>query len=119
SDHKEMLAAEKPDVVFIVTNYAPDGRVRATALARDCAEAGAHVWMEKPTAASRAEIEDLIAVSKKTGRQIMTGLKKTFFPAIEKLKDIIESPDFGKLSALMVRYPQAMPALERRGDLVA
>ena len=91
TDHHEMLAAEKPDVVFIVTDYAPDGRVRATALAGDCAKAGAHAWMEKPTAASRAEVEDLIAVSRKTGRQIMTGLKKTFFPAIEKPKDIIES----------------------------
>jgi predicted dehydrogenase len=119
ADHHEMLAAEQPDVVFIVTNYATDGRVRATALARDCAEAGAHVWMEKPTAASRAEVEDLIAVSHKSGRQIMTGLKKTFFPAIEKLKDIIEAPGFGQLSALMVRYPQAMPPLEKRGDLVA
>jgi predicted dehydrogenase len=119
ADHKAMLAAERPDVVFIVTNYTDDGHVRATALARDCAEAGAHVWMEKPTAASRAEVEDLIAVSKRTGRQIMTGLKKTFFPAIEKLKDIISAPEFGRLTSLTVRYPQGLPEPGKRGDLVA
>lgn len=118
-DHKAMLAAEKPDVVFIVTNYAEDGRVRATALAKDCAEAGMHVWMEKPTAASRAEVEDLLAVSKRTGRNIMTGLKKTFFPAIEKLKDIVTAPEFGKLTSLVVRYPQSLPPPDERGDLVA
>ena len=118
-DHRTMLAAERPEAVFIVTNYTADGHVRATALARDCAEAGAHVWMEKPTAATRAEVEDLIAVSERTGRTIMTGLKKTFFPAVEKLKDIIDAPEFGRLTSLAVRYPQGLPPPEKRGDLLA
>ncbi|HEY9348737.1 MAG TPA: Gfo/Idh/MocA family oxidoreductase, partial [Inquilinus sp.] len=52
TDHREMLAAERPEVVFIVTSYHPDGRVQATDLAQDVLAAGAHVWMEKPTAAS-------------------------------------------------------------------
>jgi predicted dehydrogenase len=119
TDHKAMLAAEKPEVVFIVTNYAESGEVRATLLARDCLAAGAHVWMEKPTAASLAEVKALMELSASTGRQVMTGLKKTFFPSIEKLKDIIEAPAFGKLSSLAVRYPQSLPAPEKRGDLVA
>ena len=119
TDHHQMLAAEKPDVVFIVTNYTEDGHVRATALARDCVLAGAHVWMEKPTAATRAEVEALQVLSAQTGKKIMTGLKKTFFPAIEKLKDIIESPGFGALSALAVRYPQSLPKPADRRDLVA
>lgn len=118
SDHHEMLAAEKPDVVFIVTSYTADGHVQATSLARDAVNAGAHVWMEKPTAANRAEVEELKALSEKTGKKIMTGLKKTFFPAIEKLKDIISAPEFGRLSSLVVRYPQNLPAPENRSDLV-
>lgn len=119
SDHKEMLRAEKPEVVFIVTSYTPEGRVQATQLAKDAVEAGAHVWMEKPTAASRAEIEELLALSRRTGKNIMTGLKKTFFPAIEKLKDIISSPDFGQLTSLVVRYPQHLPPPGERKDLNA
>ncbi|GLQ53356.1 Gfo/Idh/MocA family protein [Devosia nitrariae] len=119
ADHAEMLAAEKPDVVFIVTSYDQDGRVQATRLARDAVAAGAHVWMEKPTAASRQEVEELKALSERSGRRIMTGLKKTFFPAVEKLKDIIASPEFGTLSSLVVRYPQAIPPLADRADLVA
>ncbi|MBI4920996.1 MAG: Gfo/Idh/MocA family oxidoreductase [Devosia nanyangense] len=119
TDHEAMLRAEKPDVVFIVTNYTEDGHVRATGLARDCVEAGAHVWMEKPTAATRGEVEALIALSNRTGKTIMTGLKKTFFPAIEKLKDIISAPGFGRLTSLMVRYPQGLPAPDKRGDLIA
>lgn len=119
TDHNEMLRAEKPEVVFIVTSYATNGRVQATDLARDAVEAGAHVWMEKPTAASQAEVEGLMTLSASTGKNIMTGLKKTFFPAIEKLKDIISSPDFGRLTSLTVRYPQSLPRPELRGDLNA
>ncbi|WP_342236243.1 Gfo/Idh/MocA family protein [Inquilinus sp. OTU3971] len=119
TDHREMLAAERPDVVFIVTAYHPDGRVQATDLAQDVLAAGAHVWMEKPTAASLAEVRDLEAASERHGRFVMTGLKKMFFPTIEKLKSIIDSPEFGRVSSIALRYPQALPPPERRGDLVA
>lgn len=118
SDHHVMLEKERPDVVFIVTAYTRDGHVQATGLAGDAVSAGAHVWMEKPTAASRAEVEELKALSEKTGRKIMTGLKKTFFPTIEKLKDIITAPEFGRLTSLAVRYPQSLPPAADRADLV-
>jgi len=118
SDHGEMLEKEKPDLVFLVTSYHSDGRVQATDLAIDALSAGAHVWMEKPTAASLAEIEALRAASASAGRMVMTGLKKTFFPTIEKLRDLIGSPGFGALTSINVRYPQSLPPLAERGDLV-
>ncbi|MBW9064758.1 Gfo/Idh/MocA family oxidoreductase [Rhizobium herbae] len=118
SDHREMLEREKPDLVFLVTSYHPDGRVQATDLAMEALAAGGHVWMEKPTAASLAEIEELQAASAKAGRMVMTGLKKTFFPTIEKLRDLIGSPGFGQLTSINVRYPQSLPPLAERGDLV-
>ncbi|WP_279580956.1 Gfo/Idh/MocA family protein [Fodinicola feengrottensis] len=76
TDHREMLERERPAVAFIVTAYHPDGRVQATDLAADCLRAGVHVWMEKPTAASAAEVEELAALSERTGRYVLTGLKK-------------------------------------------
>jgi predicted dehydrogenase len=118
SNHREMLERERPDLVFLVTSYTADGRVQATDLALDALEAGAHVWMEKPTAASVAEIDALQAASTGAGRLVMTGLKKTFFPTIEKLKDLVGSPDFGALTSIAVRYPQSLPAPQDRGDLV-
>jgi predicted dehydrogenase len=118
TDHRDMLDRERPELVFIVTAYNPDGRVQATDLALEALEAGAHVWMEKPTAASLAEIDALREASARTGRMVMTGLKKTFFPTIEKLRDLIGSPEFGNLTSVAVRYPQSLPAPEDRGDLV-
>lgn len=117
SDHREMLEKEKPDAVFIVTAYHADGRVQATDLALEALAAGCHVWMEKPAAASVAEIGQLIAARDAAQRNVVVGLKKIFFPAIEKAKQIIASPEFGTPASMYIRYPQDMPAFAERGDL--
>ncbi|MFF0345785.1 Gfo/Idh/MocA family protein [Kribbella sp. NPDC004875] len=115
-DHREMLATEQPDAVFIVTSYTAEGDVQATALAEDCLRAGAHVWMEKPTAAGLEQLDRLQAAADETGRQVMTGLKKIFTPAMEKVKAIMGTPEFGAASSISVRYPQSLPAPDLRSD---
>lgn len=115
-DYREMVATERPVAVFIVTGYEPDGQVQATAIAEECLRAGAHVWMEKPTASTAAQVTHLADVSVATGKHVMTGLKKIFTPAMQKLKSIIEAPEFGPVSSISVRYPQSLPAPDDRGD---
>lgn len=117
TDHRKMLEQEQPDAVFIVTTYDPEGRPQATRLALDALAAGCHVWMEKPTASSVAEVEQLIETSRRNDRYVMTGLKKIFFPSIVRAKQIIDSGEFGKAASMYIRYPQAMPPLDQRGDL--
>ena len=117
SDTRAMFAAERPELVFIVTGYLSDGRPASTDIALAAMEAGAHVWMEKPTAATAAEIAALKCTSARTGRLMMTGFKKTFFPTIEKLKELIGRHDFGKLTSIAVRYPERLPPVEDRADL--
>ncbi|WP_222429942.1 Gfo/Idh/MocA family protein [Paenibacillus cremeus] len=117
TDYREMLQKEKPDAVFIVTSYHPDGRVQATDIALEALRAGVHVWMEKPTASSVHEVQQLIQASRESGRFAMSGLKKVFFPAIAKAKEIISSPEFGTPSSIYVRYPQSMPEFSERSDL--
>lgn len=117
-DYREMLAKEKPEAVFIVTSYDPDGSIQATRIALAALDAGCHVWMEKPTAASRRDVELLMEAERRNGRVVMTGLKKIFFPTVQKTKEIIDSAAFGKPTSIYVRYPQAMPRFEDRGDAV-
>ncbi len=117
TDHREMLAKEKPEVVFIVTNYDEQGRPRYPKLAIDCLRAGAHVWIEKPPAASSAEVQDMIRVSGETGRHVGVGFKKMFFPANRKVKEIISRPEFGRITSISARYPQALPPFEERGNV--
>lgn len=116
ADHHEMLRIERPEAVFIVTGYDADGRVQATDIAMDCLRAGAHVWMEKPTAATSLEIRDLERTSRESGRSVMTGLKKIFTPAMQKVKAVITSSDFGTVSSISVRYPQSLPAEDERDN---
>lgn len=110
SDYREMLAKETLDAVFIVTNYDTDGSPRFMRLAQECMKAGAHVWVEKPPSASVAEVEETIRVSRETGRFVLVGFKKCFFPAVEKVKEITQRPEFGPINTIYVRYPQSIPS---------
>jgi predicted dehydrogenase len=112
SDYREMLRQEDLDAVFIVTGYDPQGRPLYPAMAIDCLKAGCHVWMEKPPAASCADIEQIQAVATQAGRQVQVGLKKMFFPANEKAKRLSERPDFGQISLVRLEYPQYIPTTE-------
>ena len=116
ADYREMLVKETLEAVFIVTGYNPDGSVQATRIALDALAAGLHVWMEKPTAASVAQVKELIAASGAADRIVMTGLKKLFFPTIAKVKEIITDPAFGQPTSIYVRYPQGIPRMANRGD---
>jgi predicted dehydrogenase len=115
TDHRVMLEREEPEAVFIITSYDPDtGRVQATDLAIDCMRAGAHVWMEKPAAASVAEVRALQEASLETERVVLVGLKKIFTPAIQKVEQLLASEEFGPVSSIYVRYPQALPPPDHR-----
>jgi predicted dehydrogenase len=116
TDHHVMLQREKPDVVFIVTNYDEKGHPRYPGLAIDCLKAGAHAWIEKPPAATVDEIRAMQRVSAETGLQIGVGFKKMFFPANQKVKQIISRPAFGRVTTITARYPQSLPPLADRAD---
>ncbi|MFW6162752.1 MAG: Gfo/Idh/MocA family protein [Planctomycetota bacterium] len=107
--HREMLEAEALDAVFIVVGGDEWGRPAYPPLAIDCLEAGCHVWMEKPPAASCAEVEAMQRAADAAGRHVMVGLKKMFFPANEKAKELIGREDFGEPSLVLLQYPQYVP----------
>lgn len=105
---EEMLEKEDLDGVYIVTNY-DQGKPRYPKLAMQCMEAGAHAWVEKPPAWSSDEVRQMMEVEKKTGKFTMVGLKKMFFPANVKAREISRYESFGGLSAIYCRYPEAIP----------
>jgi len=112
ADYREMLAKEELDAVFIVTGFDERGRPTYPAIATDCLKAGRHVWMEKPPAATCAEIDDLSETVKKSGKNVAVGLKKMFFPANEKAKELMGSKGFGPTSLVQLQYPQSIPTVE-------
>ncbi len=109
TDYHEMLEKEDLDAVFVVTGYGPDGRPLYPAIASECLRAGVHVWIEKPPAASCEEISTLQSLSRETGKTVMVGFKKMFFPANEKARELMHLEDFGGATLVSVQYPQGIP----------
>ena len=117
SDYREMLSAEKPQAVQVVTNYDAEGRPRYPQIAMDAMKAGAHVWIEKPPACSSDDIRAMMDVSRDTGKFVCVGFKKMFFPANVKAKEIISRPEFGPITTITARYPQHLPPLPDRSEV--
>ncbi len=112
AEYREMLDKEELDAVFVVTGYDERGRPLYPRIAADCLEAGVHVWIEKPPAASCEEVEAMRRAAEKAKRNVMVGFKKMFFPANEKAKELMSSDDFGRASLVSLQYPQHLPTVD-------
>jgi predicted dehydrogenase len=61
---------------------------------------------------SLADVERLRAAINKSGKKFAVGFKKMFFPANVRMKQIIQSPEFGRIRSIALRYPQYIPTVE-------
>jgi predicted dehydrogenase len=91
TDVGAMLAAEKPDLVSIVTPP-----VTHKDLAIQCLEAGAWVYCEKPLCASLAEFDSITEAEQRTGRYVSTVFQWRFGSAGKHLKHLIHTEAFGR-----------------------
>ena len=71
--------------------------------------AGKHVLCEKPMALSSADCEEMIAVAKECGKELMIGQCLRFDSAYLHLKDAVDSGKYGKLRALTMNRLSALP----------
>lgn len=87
----EMLAAEQPELVCIVTPPATH-----KALCIECLEAGAWVYCEKPLCASLAEFDEIEQAEQRTGNYVSTVFQWRFGSAAKHLKELITTQVLGK-----------------------
>jgi predicted dehydrogenase len=73
-------------------------------------EAGAHVLIEKPIAATVEEGQHLIAKAKSVGRQLMVGHIVRFNPAIQALKQKLEAGELGRIFQVFCRRAGPFPS---------
>jgi len=109
SSHQAMLEKENLDAVFICTGYDGSGRPLYPDLAVESLQRGCHVWIEKPPAASCANIVRMQEAARAAGKNVVVGLKKMFFPANEKAKELMSSAEFGETQLVTIQYPQYVP----------
>jgi predicted dehydrogenase len=87
----EMLAAEQPDLVNIVTPPATH-----LPIIQECLEAGAWVFCEKPLCASLAEFDEISRAEERSGRYVSTVFQWRFGSAAKHLKQLIQEQALGK-----------------------
>ncbi len=104
TDYHQMLEREQPDVVSIVVPTALHEQVGLAAL-----EAGAHVLVEKPIAATQAEGERLIHKASAVGRQLMVGHIVRFNPAMQALKQKLLAGELGRIFQVACRRAGPFP----------
>ncbi len=111
-DLQPMLDKSNIDAVFLCTGYDEQGRPRYPDLAVRCLRAGKHVWMEKPPAATCADIDRIQQAAAAADKHVLVGLKKMFMPANEKACELMRLPEFGRPHMAVLQYPQELPTRE-------
>jgi predicted dehydrogenase len=66
-------------------------------LARRALEAGKHVFVEKPLAASSAEAEELIALAERRGLVLMPGHTFLYSPPVEAIARLLSAGELGEI----------------------
>jgi len=66
-------------------------------LAKAALDAGKHVMIEKPMAASAAECEELIEIADRQGLVLMVGHTFLYSAAIKRIAEIVKSGDLGEI----------------------
>lgn len=92
TDYKEMLAAEKPELVALALG---SGLKKAFSIA--CMRAGANVIVEKPIALSLADADEMIATAKECGVKLCVCHQLRFVPSVRCVHEASVRGEFGKL----------------------
>jgi UDP-N-acetylglucosamine 3-dehydrogenase len=92
SDHREML--DKEDLDGVIVSAPPNFHEAMTC---DALEAGANVICEKPMAATPEACRRMIAKARECDRLLGTGFNMRFFPALERLKQVVDDGSIGPL----------------------
>jgi nucleoside-diphosphate-sugar epimerase/predicted dehydrogenase len=95
----EMFAQERIDAVHVLTP--PDSH---HPVAKQCLEAGAHVFVEKPLCVSVAEIDDLMAVAGPRGLVIGVNHSMTYIPGYDVLRAHVLNRDLGPIDQITINH---------------
>ena len=105
TDYRKLVKEQQPEAISIVVPTALHEEVATGAL-----EAGAHVLVEKPIAATLEEGQRLINLARTMNRQLMVGHIVRFNPATQMLKQKLEAGELGRIFQIFCRRSGPFPA---------
>ena len=105
TDYHELLQQQRPDCVHICLPHwlhYPVGK--------DCVEAGCHIFCEKPLAVDVRQAEQF-ALLEQQHPQLHMGLclQNRWNPSFRKLRQLLESGEYGKITGLRAVVPWSRP----------
>lgn len=89
-DTDDVLRDPETDAVIIATPISTHHGLALAAL-----DAGKHVFVEKPLAASVREAEEIVAYAERVGRTVMVGHTFEYSPAVMKIKQVLDAGELG------------------------
>lgn len=104
SDFAAALESEKPHAVFVCTPP-----VHHVPQALQAVRAGAHVFVEKPLSHTLEGIEELALEARQRAAVVQVGYNLRFHPGLQKLKELIETGQLGRVLWASVEAGQYLP----------
>ncbi len=108
ADYRKLLDEARPDAVTVAVPTEFHARV-----ALDALEAGCHVLIEKPIAATEEQAQELIERADALRRKLMVGHIVRFDPAVRALKERLEGGELGRIFQVRCRRLGPFPARVR------
>lgn len=101
-DYRQMLDAEKPELVCIAPRWTDQHHSMALAAIRS----GAHLYMEKPITQTLAEADELLALADQEKRKIVVAHQMRLAPNILALKKAVDQGLLGELMEIRTHGKQ-------------
>ncbi len=98
-DYREMLAKEKPDIVAIGPRWL-DQRVAMTTAA---ANAGCHIFHEKPFARSLTDADQMVEAVERNKVKVQMAHQMRTSPFVSRVKEMIEAGEIGMIQEVRGR----------------
>ena len=92
---EDVLQDNEVDLVLITTRH----NLHANMTVK-CLEAGKHVFVEKPLALSKEELDKVIEAQQKSGKTVMVGFNRRFSPHAEKMKALLGSSHMNVIATM-------------------
>lgn len=108
TDHQVMLSEVRPDLVSVAVPTKEHYKVGLCAL-----EAGCHVLVEKPIAATLEQGRHMIDRAAQVGRVLVVGHIERYNPAVTELKRRLEEGQLGRIFQIRARRLGPFPARVR------
>lgn len=95
TEYRDVLADSRVDAIAIATPVGSHFALAAAAL-----EAGKHVFVEKPLAASSTEAQELIETATRRGLVLMPGHTFVYSPPVNLIRELIQGDELGEIYSI-------------------